>query len=81
MLGRVFATQSSVSAEELRCVLLLGNISTDTRLLRTLTCYSSRDDADNGCKDSHRVGLVLLMPCLVHGREGENMSWLRLVAH
>lgn len=37
-------------------------------------CYSNRDDADNGYKDSHRVGLVLLMPCLVHGREGENMS-------
>lgn len=74
MLGRVFATQSPVSAKELRCVLLLGNISTDTLLLHTLTFYSSRGDADNGYKDSHHVGLVLLMPCLVHGREGENMS-------
>lgn len=61
MLGRVFATQSSVSAKELRCVLLLGNTSTDTLLLRTLMCYSNRGDADNGYNDSHHVGLVLLM--------------------
>lgn len=71
MLGRVFAAQSSVSAKELKCVLLSGNIAINILLQRTLTCCSNCGDADNGYNDSHHVGVVVLMPCLVHRQKAE----------
>lgn len=38
------------------------------------TCFnvnSNGSDADSGYNDSHHVGVVVLMPCLVHGLGGE----------
>lgn len=49
MFGRVFATQSFVSAKELKyCMLLLRNIGTSSIQLCTLTCYTDGIDADMG---------------------------------
>lgn len=74
MFGRVFATQSFVSAKELKCcMLLLRNIGTNSIELCTLTCDTDGVDADDGYNGFHHVGMVVMTPFLpcpwTRGRE------------
>lgn len=65
MFGRAFATQSFVSAKELKyCMLLLQSMRTYSIQLCTLTCNIDVGDVDDGYNGSHHVGMVVMMPSL-----------------
>lgn len=74
MFGRAFATQSFVSAKELKyCMLLLRNMDIYSIQLCTLTCNIGVRDVDDGYNGSHHAGTVVMTPSLpcpwARGRE------------